>query len=257
MHHHLIREKTRTRCGLIIESGEPREVQHFALLTAYGAGAINPYLALATLDQLLADGYIADSYTLEKLHKKYHQGRREGLAKGDVEDGHLDAAELSRCADFRGHRPEHRIRRRVLHLDRPAESRASGSKRSPKKRCAGTSTLIPRAKVPETLDLDVGGQYQWRRKGEAHLFNPEVVAKLQHATRLNSREDFVRILPGDRRSAATTADPARAVGIQAGRAIRFRSTRSSRRRESSSVSPPAPCRTARSRRKRTRRWPSP
>ena len=81
VHHHLIREKTRTRCGLIIESGEPREVQHFALLTAYGAGAINPYLALATLDQLHAEGYISDAYTIEKLHKSYVKAGVKGLLK--------------------------------------------------------------------------------------------------------------------------------------------------------------------------------
>src|SRR5262249_53900384 len=81
VHHHLIREKTRTRCGLIIESGEPREVQHFALLTAYGAGAVNPYLALATLDQLLDEGYVADTYTAEKLHKLFVKAGVKGLLK--------------------------------------------------------------------------------------------------------------------------------------------------------------------------------
>src|SRR6185295_3072626 len=60
IHHHLLREKTRTRCGLIIETGEPREVQHFALLTGYGAGAVNPYLALATLDSLRNEGFIPE-----------------------------------------------------------------------------------------------------------------------------------------------------------------------------------------------------
>ena len=122
VHHHLIREGTRTRCGMVVESGEPREVMHFCLLVGYGAGAVNPYLAFATM--------------AEMIRRRAAQGRRRGRARsstssrrsqepdqGRVEDGHLDAAELSRRADLRGHRAQPRSDRPVLHLDRVAHRR--------------------------------------------------------------------------------------------------------------------------------------
>ncbi|MFM9194537.1 MAG: glutamate synthase central domain-containing protein, partial [Planctomycetia bacterium] len=71
VHHHLVREGTRTRCGLVVETGEAREVQHFALLTGYGAGAVNPYVAFATIDQMQAEKIIAGDYPREKLHKNF------------------------------------------------------------------------------------------------------------------------------------------------------------------------------------------
>src|SRR4029079_6487673 len=71
VHHHLVREESRTRCGLVIETGEAREVHHFALLTGYGAGAVNPYLAFSTLRQMSAEGYVPDGFTYEKLEKNY------------------------------------------------------------------------------------------------------------------------------------------------------------------------------------------
>ncbi|HEY4311256.1 MAG TPA: glutamate synthase large subunit [Pirellulales bacterium] len=189
MHHHLIREKTRTRCGLIVESGEPREVQHFALLTAYGAGAINPYLALATLDQLHAEGYVADSYTIEKLHKSFVKAGVKGLLKVMSKMG------ISTQQSYRGAQIFEAIGLNADFVDEFFTRTASriqgiGLEAVAEEALRRHEHAFPRAKVPETLDLDVGGQYQWRRKGEAHLFNPEVVAKLQHSTRLNSREDF-------------------------------------------------------------------
>src|SRR5262249_17389762 len=81
VHHHLVREGSRTRCGLVVETGEAREVHHFALLTGYGAGAVNPYLAFATLRQMLADQYIPDTYSYEKLEKNYIKSIGKGLLK--------------------------------------------------------------------------------------------------------------------------------------------------------------------------------
>src|SRR5205807_2618849 len=74
-------EGSRTRCGLVVETGEAREVHHFALLTGYGAGAVNPYLALATLRQMLAEGMISDKFTYEKLEKNYIKAVGKGLLK--------------------------------------------------------------------------------------------------------------------------------------------------------------------------------
>jgi len=189
VHHHLIREKTRTRCGLIIESGEPREVQHFALLTAFGAGAVNPYLALSTIDQLLADGYISEAYSLEKLHKSYLKAGVKGLLKVMSKMG------ISTQQSYRGAQIFEAIGLNADFVEEFFTRTASriqgiGLEAVAEEALRRHEHAYPRTHVPETLDLDVGGQYQWRRKGEAHLFNPEVVAKLQHSTRLNSRDDF-------------------------------------------------------------------
>ena len=189
VHHHLIREKTRTRCGLIVESGEPREVQHFALLTAYGAGAVNPYLALATLDKLREEGYIAESYTTEKLHKSFVKAAVKGLLKVMSKMG------ISTQQSYRGAQIFEAIGLNKEFVDEfftwtPSRIQGIGLEAVAEEALRRHEHAYPRAIVPDTLDLDVGGQYQWRRKGEAHMFNPEVVAKLQHATHLNSREDF-------------------------------------------------------------------
>src|SRR4029077_16278501 len=75
------REQARTHCGVVGEPGEARELHHFALLTGYGAGAVNPYLAFSTLRQMLAEGYIADTYDYEKLQKNYIKAIGKGLLK--------------------------------------------------------------------------------------------------------------------------------------------------------------------------------
>ncbi len=190
VHHHLVREESRTRCGLVIETGEAREVHHFALLTGYGAGAVNPYLAFATLGDLLADGFISDKYTYEKLEKNYIKAVGKGLLKVMSKMG------ISTQQSYRGAQIFEAIGLNSDFVDEyftwtPSriEGVGPGSHRRRGARC-GTSTPIRSTAVPQTLDLDVGGQYQWRRKGEAHIFSPDVIAKLQHSTEINSRDEF-------------------------------------------------------------------
>ena len=108
MHNHLVREKTRTQVALIIESGEPREVMHFALLIGYGASAINPYLALETVEDM-ARAATGREASPRKARHQLHQGHQQGPAEDLLQDGHLHAAELSRRAGLRGHRPEQEL----------------------------------------------------------------------------------------------------------------------------------------------------
>ena len=110
VHHHLVREGTRHKCGLLIETGEAREVHHIALLLGYGAGSVNPYLAFESLDDLIRQGLLPGHHA-QRRGEALHQGAQQGRAEGDVEDGHLDAAELLRRADLRGDRPRSRVRR--------------------------------------------------------------------------------------------------------------------------------------------------
>ena len=114
--------------------------------------------------------------------QELHQGAQQGHPQGDVQDGHLDAPELLRRAGLRGGRPRQDVRRQVLHPDRVAHRRHRHRRRR------GGSPAAAREGVPEPRrsaehDLEWGGEYQWRRDGEYHLFNPDTVFKLQHSTR--------------------------------------------------------------------------
>ncbi|HTU24382.1 MAG TPA: glutamate synthase central domain-containing protein, partial [Pirellulales bacterium] len=189
VHHHLVREESRTRCGLVIETGEAREVHHFALLTGYGAGAVNPYLAFATLGDLLASGFIPDKYTYEKLEKNYIKAIGKGLLKVMSKMG------ISTQQSYRGAQIFEAIGLASDFVDEyftwtPSRIEGVGLEAIAEEALSRHEHAWPRNHVPETLDLDVGGQYQWRRKGEAHIFTPEVIAKLQQSTRINSREEF-------------------------------------------------------------------
>jgi len=191
VHHHLVREEPRTRCGLVVETGEAREVHHFALLTGYGAGAVNPYLAFATLRELLGEGYIPASYTYEKLEKNYIKSIGKGLLKVMSKMG------ISTQQSYRGAQIFEAIGLNEEFVDEyftwtPTRLEGVGIETIAEESLRRHEHAYPRTSVPQTLDLDVGGQYQWRRKGEAHIFSPDVVAKLQQATRINSREEFRR-----------------------------------------------------------------
>ncbi len=196
-------------------------------------------------------------FTHEEAGEELHQGRRQGPAQGDVQDGHLHAAELPRRTDLRGHRPEQRVRRRVLHLDRQPHPRRRP--RDDRRRIAPPprARLSRASNVPQLLDLDVGGQYQWRRKGEAHIFSPDVVAKLQHATRINSRDEFKQVLRADRRPAAAAAHAPRPAGVQAGRAARSAGRSRAGQGDRQAVRHRRHVLRLDLARKRTRRWPSP
>ncbi|MEX0714053.1 MAG: glutamate synthase large subunit, partial [Pirellulales bacterium] len=189
VHHHLIREETRTRCGLIVETADAREVQHFALLTGYGAGAVNPYLAFAALRQMQAEHYLPDDVAIEKLQRNYIKAIGKGLLKVMSKMG------ISTQQSYRGAQIFEAIGLNRSLVDEYFTWTASriegvGLETIAEESIRWHEHAYPRTDVPRTLDLDVGGQYQWRRKGEAHLFSPEVVAKLQHATRINSPDDF-------------------------------------------------------------------
>jgi glutamate synthase (ferredoxin) len=189
LHHFLVREGLRTQCALIIESGEPREVHHFALLTGYGASAVNPYLALSTLKQMLDEGIVSDKFSLEKLEKNYIKSIGKGLLKvaskmGISTQHSYRAAQIFEAIGLNREFVEEYFTRT------PSRIQGIGIEAVAEESLRRHEFAYPSVEVPQTLDLDVGGQYQWRRKGEAHIFSPEVIARLQQSTRLNSREEF-------------------------------------------------------------------
>jgi glutamate synthase (ferredoxin) len=187
LHHHLIREGTRTKVGLVLESGEPREVHHFALLIGYGAGAINPYLAYETLDDMIRQGILAGID-----HKTAVKNFSKAAAKGVVKT--MSKMGISTIQSYRGAQIFEAVGLNKEVIDKYftwTASRVEG---------VGLETLalevekrhrhaFPERQVNGAV-LDPGGQYQWRRDGEYHLFNPETVHKLQIAVRNNDFKTF-------------------------------------------------------------------
>ena len=144
LHHHLIRNGKRTQVTLVLESGEPREVHHFAVLIGYGATAINPYLAYESLDDMIARGHVARHGLCTRPSTSItRRGQERG--QGLLQDGHLHHPELLRRADLRGAGPEHALRGQVLHRGRRRASKASAWRRSPRRRRAAIARAFPDA----------------------------------------------------------------------------------------------------------------
>jgi len=189
VHHHLVRNRTRTEVGLIVECGDAREVHHMALLLGYGAGAINPYLAIESIEDLIEEGAITeiDSKTAVRNYIKAcskgvlkimskmgistvasYTGAQVfecvGLSNEVIDDYFTDTTSKLGGIDLNVLAEEVALRHRFAHLDNPEEV--------------------------AHRNLWAGGEYQWRREGEFHLFNPETVYRLQHSTRTGQYELF-------------------------------------------------------------------
>ena len=184
VHHHLIRNGTRTKAGLVMESGDAREVHHFALLIGYGAGAVNPYLALATVNDLAKNGQI-NCTNPEYAQKNFIKANEKGVLKVMSKMG------ISTVQSYRGAQIFEAIGLNQELIDEYftwTSSRVGGIGLDGLER--ETSDRHYRAFVSQDVaankDLDMGGAYQWRRDGEHHQWNPEIIAKLQHASRTNN-----------------------------------------------------------------------
>ncbi len=138
VHHHLVREGTRLQTGLVVESGEPREVHHICCLLGYGASAVNPYLALETLRDMFDQGLLPGVESADVAEQNYVTAMGKGSPQDDLEDGHLDRALVRRRADLRGGRPEQGPGRQLLHAHDLAHRRASASTSSRSRRSPGT-----------------------------------------------------------------------------------------------------------------------
>ncbi len=180
VHHHLIRTGARTRVGLILESGEPREVHHFAVLIGYGIGAINPYLAFESLGDMIGKGHLPDM-PYEKAVQNFTKAVNKGLTKTMAKMG------ISTVQSYRGAQVFEAIGLNKEFVDQYFTWTASriggiGLEEVAKETSIRHHNAFP-DRAAKRPDLDWGGEYQWRRDGEYHLFNPDTVFKLQHATR--------------------------------------------------------------------------
>jgi len=193
VHHHLVRDRTRTRAGLVVETGDAREVHHMAMLVGFGGAAVNPYLVFESIEDMLDRGLfegVFDGIDRNTALNNYVKAAGKGVLKvmskmGISTVASYTGAQLFQAVGisqdlldeyFRGLRcpiggitlddiaADVATRHKLAYLDRPDE-RAH-------------------------RELEVGGEYQWRREGEYHLFNPETVFKLQHATRTGQYKIF-------------------------------------------------------------------
>jgi glutamate synthase domain-containing protein 2/glutamate synthase domain-containing protein 1/glutamate synthase domain-containing protein 3 len=187
VHQHLVRVHKRTECGLVVETGEPREVMHFALLTGYGAGAINPYMAFESIDDQIDKGNIVEEYP-GKAHKNFIKAIEKSLLKTMSKIG-ISTQHSYRCAQiFEAVGLNSRLVERCF-AGTPTRIEGLGIEEIARETMMRHEVAYPkqRARRPE---LDVGGNYRWRRRGEFHQWNPETIANLQHATHQNNAEKY-------------------------------------------------------------------
>jgi glutamate synthase domain-containing protein 2/glutamate synthase domain-containing protein 1/glutamate synthase domain-containing protein 3 len=200
VHHHLVLEGTRLRAGIIVESGEPREVHHFATLIGYGASAINPYLMLETLDVMVAEGRIsrtaADGTTAPIGEVEAAQNVVKAIGKGLLKT--ISKMGISTIQSYRGAQIFEAVGLEKELIDTHFTHTAS--------RIGGIGVEVLAAEAlerharaypaPHDQLLPVGGIYAWRRDGEHHMWNPETIALIQHAVRA-ANGDVGAALKGD------------------------------------------------------------
>ena len=186
LHHHLIREGTRSKVGIVLESGEPREVHHFALLIGYGCSAINPYLAFDSLDDLIHEGLLTNTDHKTAI-KKYIKAAIKGVVKTMAKMG------ISTVQSYRGAQIFEAVGLNSEVVNRyftwtPSRIQGIGLDVIAKEVLSRHHLAFP-DRQPSS-ELEAGGQYQWRDNGEYHLFNPQTIHKLQIACRLNSEKVY-------------------------------------------------------------------
>ena len=262
VHHHLVRTKQRTMVGLLVECGDAREVHHMALLIGYGAGAINPYLAFESIEDLIAADEGRGHHGLggmdpKKAVRNYIKACGKGVLKVMSKMGVSTVASYTGAQIFEAIGLGEELIERYftgtvsrlggIGLDELAAETAA--------RHAIANPSRPEERAHRKLEL--GGEYQWRREGEHHLFNPETVFKLQHATRAKRYDIF-------KEYTSRVDDQAHRLATLRG-LFRFKTDERvadpDRRRRAGDRDPQAfldraRCRTGRSRPRPTRRWRS-
>ncbi|PKB79597.1 MAG: glutamate synthase large subunit [SAR202 cluster bacterium Io17-Chloro-G9] len=204
VHHHLIREGTRTKVGLVVESGEPREVHHFSLLIGYGAGAINPYLALASVREMAETGQF-NGTDPEYAQKNFIKASEKGVLKVMSKMG------ISTLQSYRGAQIFEAVGLNDELVDpyftwTPSKIGGIGLDTVEQEALYRHRLAFSSPHISGQRELDVGGFYQWRRDGEFHQWNPEVIAKLQDSTHANDQEiyrEFARLVNDQSRKMAT------------------------------------------------------
>ncbi|MFI1680176.1 glutamate synthase large subunit [Streptomyces sp. NPDC020607] len=185
VHHHLIRTKQRTQVGLLVEAGDVREVHHVALLIGFGAAAVNPYLAMESVEDLVRAGTFLESVDggAEQAIRNLIHALGKGVLKVMSKMG------ISTVASYRGAQVFEAVGLEAAFVERyfsgtTTKIGGAGLDIIAQEVAARHAKAYPASGVPSAhRALDIGGEYQWRREGEPHLFDPETVFRLQHSTR--------------------------------------------------------------------------
>ena len=189
VHQHLLRKRTRTKVSLLVEAGDVREVHHVALLIGYGATGVNPYLAMETAEQLVREG-VLPGVSAEQAVANLIRALGKGVLKVMSKMG------ISTVSSYRGAQVFQAIGLSRALVDEfftgtPTPIDGVGLDVIAAEVDARHAAAYPRSGIaPAHRTLDVGGEYQWRREGEAHLFDPETVFRLQHSTRTGRMDIF-------------------------------------------------------------------
>lgn len=188
VHHHLIRKKTRIDCSLVVESGDIREVHQFATHIGFGASSINPYLAYETIADLNKEKWSHLNYSNEKLYQNYIKATSNGLLKVFSKMGistyqSYHGSQIFEIVGLANHVVEKCFNGTVSRIG------GMGFDEIAKEALKKHSLAFPDKENP-TARLEVGGQYQWKRRGEAHLFNPDSIHLLQYSTKKNDYNLF-------------------------------------------------------------------
>ena len=203
VHHHLVREGLRTEVGIIVESGEPREVAHFALLIGYGAGTVNPYLAFETLGPLIRENALPLPIDEATAEAKYIKAVEKGLLKVISKMGISTIQSYCGAQVFEAIGLGPRLTERYF---TGTPSRIGGIEIAQ----LADETLRRHSaafRAPLPVDgLAAGGNYHYRNQGEHHNWNPLTISTLQHAARANSAEryaEFARLVNDEQRRPST------------------------------------------------------
>lgn len=192
VHHHLIKQGLRTKAGIIVETGEARENHHFATLLGFGAAAINPYIVDDTLKQMVKDGYFSedeDEIDGDTAWTNYKKAVGLGILKVMSKIG------VSTLHSYRGSQIFEAVGLNSEVINKYFVGTASRIEGAGLNELAQEINMrheraFPENEIDANPDLDVGGVYQWRRRGEHHLLNPMVIAQLQKSTKIKSKEDY-------------------------------------------------------------------
>ncbi|MET8010607.1 glutamate synthase large subunit [Streptomyces sp. NPDC005271] len=190
VHHHLIRTKQRTQVGLLVEAGDVREVHHVALLIGYGAAAVNPYLAMESVEDLVRAGTFLPGVEPETAIKNLIKALGKGVLKVMSKMG------ISTVASYRGAQVFEAVGLDESFVEtyfHGTATKIGGADLDiiAKEVAARHAKAYPASGVPSAhRALEIGGEYQWRREGEPHLFDPETVFRLQHSTRARRYDIF-------------------------------------------------------------------
>jgi glutamate synthase domain-containing protein 2/glutamate synthase domain-containing protein 1/glutamate synthase domain-containing protein 3 len=189
VHHHLIREGSRTKVGLVVESGDPTEVAHFALLFGYGAGAVNPYLAFETLAQMVDQHLFTTGADYAKAEKNLIKAIHKGVVKVMSKMG------ISTLQSYRGAQIFEAVGLNQGLIDQyftwtPSRIGGIGLGEIEEESRRRHAFAYLDHRVDGSTGLKFGGQYQWRRDDEYHMWNPDTIARLQYATTANDAKSF-------------------------------------------------------------------